>query len=114
MNNFELEFSNIINILKTPTKDSLYDLRKLLVKLNNKNYYNKYIKSHPGIDFGYYNNTITNPLLLCIKNMIKLLNSKNLSISDLIKKLQEEVSWAYNSYLYSAKTFRRKTATLSH
>lgn len=114
MNNYENEFVKLTNLLKEPLSSSNLDsIKKILIKLNNKNYYNKFVKTHPGIDYNFYLKRITNPLILCVTNMLKLIKTHSCDES-LRRALQEEISWAYNSYSKSSDMFRRKSTSITH
>lgn len=91
MNSFYIEFFELALDLKTLNKEQL---TKKLLKLNNPNYYNKFIYKNPIERYGYTGKTI-NPVLLAISNMIKIIKTDS---KDMLNQLQREYSWAFHNY----------------
>jgi hypothetical protein len=108
-NVFELEFASIytlINSTLTPSKEK--ELKKLLLKLNNPNFYSKFTRTHPMAEYGYYKKKTINPLLISLKNMLNVLRDTEDSQLKL-KQLQIEFSWAYHNYQKSIGFFKNTT-----
>jgi hypothetical protein len=95
---FDIEFFEISSILKNPlTTENIQSLKKTLLKLNNPTYYSKFISTHPASSFGYYQNTILNPVLKAISAMLQILKSSALEDQKL-QQLQQEYAWAFHYY----------------
>jgi hypothetical protein len=102
INSFDIEFFELVHTLKKElTDDNISFLRQKLLKLKNPTYYNKFVKTHPAVDFGYYSKKVINPVLIAITNMLNILKS-DLSSIDKLTQLQKEYSWAYNNYSWFA------------
>ena len=72
-NAFEIEFFELVDNLKTPfTEPNISVIKKTLLKLNNPTYYRKFAVTHPATAYGYYSNTLINPIIKCISNMINI------------------------------------------
>jgi hypothetical protein len=98
INVFDIQFFELVTLLKNPlTENSSEQLRKVLLKLKNPTYYEKYISKHPANSFGYYKNLTINPVLIAISNMLSILKSEH-SIEKKLIELQKEYSWAFNNY----------------
>ena len=98
INVFDIQFFELATLLKKPlSEQSSSDIRKVLLKLKNPTYYEKYISKHPANAFGYYKNTTINPVLIAISNMLLILKSEE-SFEEKLVKLQKEYSWAFNNY----------------
>ncbi len=97
-NDFEIEFFEIVHNLKSPfTEDNISIIKKTLLKLNNPTYYRKFAVAHPATEYGYYSNSVINPILKCISSMITILKSDaDLAVKQ--KEMQKEYSWAFNEY----------------
>lgn len=94
MNKFDLEFFGLQTELKKKDPD-LKSIAKTLTKLNNPTYYEKYHSINPYVKLGFPYSKTTNPILLSISNMLKLISEDTTNI---IKKLQIEISWAFYRY----------------
>ena len=111
-NTFELEFAQISNIINSVlTYDKEKELKKVLLKLNNPNFYGKFTKHHPMHEHGYYSKKSINPILISIKNMLKTLR-ENYSSIEKTKQLQIEFAWAYHEYQKSVGFFKKSTLSM--
>jgi hypothetical protein len=108
INVFDLQFFELATLLKNPLSEESYsDIRKVLLKLKNPTYYEKYVSKHPANSFGYYKNLTINPVLLAITNMLSILKSEDSNEEKLIK-LQKEYSWAFNNYSWYSSLSSRQ------
>ena len=96
MNKYNIEFFSIIEELhrKNP---NIQVISKILTKLNNPTYYEKFHSINPYVKLGFPYSKVTNPILLAISAMLKLIAENK---ENLVKKLQIEISWAFHRYSY--------------
>lgn len=100
MNQYYIEFFELIPMLQNTTNSTIQQIQKILLKLNNPTYYNRFIITNPINKFGFNSTIIKNPVLLAIRNMLFIISSNT---KDIIKKLQIEISWAFNNYSFFSK-----------
>lgn len=106
LNSFELAFAELYNIISNNLDtNSEKQLKTKLIKLNNPNFYNKFTRAHPMHIHGYYKNKTINPILISIRNMLKILKEENDNKVKL-KALQTEFAWAYHEYQKSIGLFK--------
>ena len=97
-NAFEIEFFEIVHNLKSSfTEDNISAIKKTLLKLNNPTYYRKFAVTHPATEYGYYNNSVINPILTCMRSMLNILKS-DVDASVKQKEMQKEYAWAFHKY----------------
>lgn len=110
-NTFEVEFAQIYKLIESVlTSDREKELKKTLLKLNNPNFYSKFTRAHPMHEYGYYSNKTINPILISIKNMLKIIRESS-THSEKTKALQVEFCWAYHEYQKSVGFFRKSYNT---
>ena len=111
-NSFELAFADLYNIISNNLNShSEKELKTKLIKLNNPNFYNKFTRAHPMHSYGYYKTKTINPILISIRNMIKILKEEP-DNSIKLKALQTEFAWAYHEYQKSIGFFRKTNKEL--
>jgi len=98
LSTFDIEFFELAHTLKQPlTTESVQSLKKTLLKLNNPTYYRKHTSTHPGAQYGYYQNTVLNPVLRAISSMIALLKEPTEHTQS---ALQQEYAWAFHNFTW--------------
>jgi hypothetical protein len=94
---FDIEFFALSRLLKnTITEESKQSLLRVLLKLNNPTYFNKFVKKHPIEWHGFTSSKTINPVIIAISNMIALLKIEN-NPNKLLQALQTEFAWAFNN-----------------
>jgi hypothetical protein len=114
-NAFELAFADLYNSINS-SFDSIKqrELKNKLIRLNNPNFYAKFTRAHPMHEYGYYKQKTINPILISIRNMLKILK-EDISYKEKLKALQTEFAWAYHEYQKSIGLFKvyKSTAPLN-
>jgi hypothetical protein len=98
LTDFDIEFFELTNIIKKSiTELDKQLINKKLLKLNNPTYFSKFVKKHPIENHGFTSSKTINPILCAVANMLHFIKTES-NLSDLQRKLQIEMSWAYNNY----------------